>query len=134
MNGNPSAGSTGMKLQWWVVLGCGVEIWSKLSHTVHGDQHPWPCAKGRDRIHYRTVSISGMMMTLFIVLQNMYPLLPFYSVGLMVSTCLVHVFIEEDERLDMDRKLHSVERKAELERKMNEKARQEKILIIKKVL
>ena len=52
MNGNPSAGSTGMKLQWWVVLGCGVEIWSKLSHTVHGDQHPWPCAKGRDRIHF----------------------------------------------------------------------------------
>ena len=52
MNGNPSAGSIGMKLQWWVVLGCGVEIWSKLSHIAHGDQHPWPCAKGRDRIHF----------------------------------------------------------------------------------
>ncbi|MCR5301971.1 MAG: diguanylate cyclase [Lachnospiraceae bacterium] len=83
-------------------------------------------SSGKDAIHYRAVSISGVTMAVLIMLQTMYPLLPFYAIGLIISISLIHVFVEEDERMEMNTKLNVVTRKAELERKMTEKARYEK--------
>lgn len=81
---------------------------------------------GKDRIHYRTVAVSGFTMGSFILLQTLFPLLPFYSIGCILSTSLIHVFVEEDEKQDMLLKLSRVERKAKLERKKTERTRKEK--------
>lgn len=72
---------------------------------------------GKDKIQYLTVSVSGAVMSVFIVLQTMYPWLPYYAVGLLVSTCLIHVFVEEDKKKDKDLRLQNVEKKAELAQK-----------------
>ncbi|MBR2530004.1 MAG: diguanylate cyclase [Lachnospiraceae bacterium] len=76
-------------------------------------------SEGKDRIHYATIATSGVGMAFFIVLQTLYPLLPFYAVGCLVSTCLIHVFVEGDERQEMDERLHMVEKKAKSEEMKN---------------
>ncbi len=76
-------------------------------------------SEGKDRIHYATIATSGAGMAFFIVLQTLYPLLPFYAVGCLVSTCLIHVFVEGDERQEMDERLHMVENKAKSEEMKN---------------
>ncbi len=76
-------------------------------------------SEGKDRIHYATIAASGFGMAFFIVLQTLYPLLPFYAVGCLVSTCLIHVFVEGDERQEMDERLHMVEKKAKSEEMKN---------------
>ncbi|MCR5501917.1 MAG: diguanylate cyclase [Lachnospiraceae bacterium] len=71
--------------------------------------------EGKDRVHYLIVSASGTVSAIFIVFQTLYPLLPFYAIGLLVSTSLIHVFVEEDEKLEVDRKLRTIEKQAESE-------------------
>ena len=76
-------------------------------------------SEGKDRIHYGTVAASGTGMAVFIILQTLYPLLPFYAVGCLVSTCLIHVFVEGDEKQEMDARLQMVEKKAKTEEMKN---------------
>ncbi len=83
-------------------------------------------AEGNDKIHYVTVSASGFVMAVFIILQTLFPLLPYYAIGLLVSTCLIHVFVEEDEKLEREREFHDIIKKAEREHKKTEKARLER--------
>ena len=53
---------------------------------------------GNLRRRYRTIWVFGIAMTIFIFLQSLYPLLPFYAIGYLLGTCLVHTFILEDEK------------------------------------
>lgn len=53
---------------------------------------------GNVKIHNRTVAFSGFALTLFMFFQNIYTDYPFYTVGCLIATTLIHVFIEEDER------------------------------------
>ena len=52
------------------------------------------------RAHHRTIGFSGVVMSLFILLQSLYPLMPFYSVGCLLATCMIHSFIYKDEMLE----------------------------------
>jgi len=81
---------------------------------------------GKEKVHYVTVGVSGAGMATFIVLQALFPLLPFYAVGLLVSNCLIHVFVEEDRKKDMSLKLDSVTKRADQEREISEMTRLEK--------
>ena len=58
---------------------------------------------GRDRVHYRAVCLSGGAMTVFIVFQTMYPFAPLYTIACMMANCLIHVYVEEDEKNERDR-------------------------------
>lgn len=53
---------------------------------------------GRARNHYRTIAFFGLAMALLVAIQIVYPLLPLYSVGYMLGTCLLHSFVIEDEK------------------------------------
>ena len=77
--------------------------------------------EAKDKRRYMTVSASGAVMAVFIILQTKYPFLPFYAIGTLVSTCLIHVFVEEDEKHDMDIKLQNAEQKAETTLRENQK-------------
>ena len=48
---------------------------------------------GNTSLHHKTICISGIIMTVFIALQSLYPLLPFYAVGCLLASCMVHSFI-----------------------------------------
>ena len=54
--------------------------------------------KSADWRHHMAVGVSGIVMALFIVLQAQYPLLPFYAIGCLLANCLIHTFVELDEK------------------------------------
>jgi len=45
-----------------------------------------------------TICLFGFVMTITIIGQSFFPLFPLYSIGLMIGTCVLHVFIQEDEK------------------------------------
>ena len=55
-------------------------------------------------------------MTALIILQILYPLWPFYAMGYMVGTCLLHSFVMEDEKEEYRRELEEA-----LQREHNQK-------------
>ena len=56
---------------------------------------------GMSRSHYRTISISGIIMSFFITVQMFFPLMPFYSMGCLFGTCLIHTFVYKDVENNM---------------------------------
>ena len=63
-----------------------------------------------EKPHYRANYFSGLVMTAFIILQALEPLLPFYAIGCLIANCIIHTFVEVDEKADHDRELGSVRR------------------------
>lgn len=53
---------------------------------------------GNTRQRHRTIGFFGLNMSIFIVLATLYPLMPFYAIGYVVGTCLLHTFVLEDEK------------------------------------
>ncbi|MCR5271461.1 MAG: GGDEF domain-containing protein [Lachnospiraceae bacterium] len=56
--------------------------------------------EGKTGFRCRAIAISGVVMALFIALQAYEPLLPYYAVGCILSTCIIYTFIVEDEKQD----------------------------------
>ncbi len=69
-------------------------------------------AEGKDRQHHRTIGFTGIVMTVFIILQAKYPLLPFYAAGCLVGTCLVHSFVYRDKILEQASEMGATKRMA----------------------
>ena len=67
---------------------------------------------GKNHLHYLAVGISGVFMTLFIILQAFYPFLPFYAIGCLINACIIHTFVVADERNDHSRELGKAMQKA----------------------
>lgn len=59
-------------------------------------------SEARERAHYMTVGVSGGIMSVFIVVQTFNPFAPFYTIGCLIANCLMHVFVEEDEKRQQD--------------------------------
>ena len=51
------------------------------------------------------ISAFGLVMSAFLVLQTFYPMLPLYSAGYIIGTCLLHTFVLEDYKRSQIRKL-----------------------------
>ncbi len=71
--------------------------------------------EGRQKLYNRAVGLTCVVMGLFMVAQFFSSDYPFYAVGCLIGTCLIHVYVEEDERIDQD-----------IERQQNEETRKEK--------
>ena len=54
---------------------------------------------------HRTVGLFGIAMAALIAIQVFYPLLPFYAMGYLLGTCLLHSFVMEDEKEEYRREL-----------------------------
>ena len=54
--------------------------------------------KGKIKRRHQTIGFFGLAMTIFVVLQAAFPYMPFYSIGYMLSTCILHTFVIEDEK------------------------------------
>ena len=66
----------------------------------------------KDKLHYLATAFSGLVMTVFIVLQNLYPMMPFYAIGLLLAGCVIHTFVVADEKWDWNKELGSVKEMA----------------------
>ncbi len=61
--------------------------------------------EGKARLRNMTIGMFGIAMIALIVFQIYYPLWPFYAMGYMVGTCLLHSFVVEDEKEEYRREL-----------------------------
>lgn len=59
--------------------------------------------QGRERVHYLAICLSGAVMAFFIGMQVFDAFYPYYTIGCFFANCLVHVFVEEDEKKEQDR-------------------------------
>ncbi len=66
----------------------------------------------KDRLHHIAAGLSGIVMTIFIILQTLDPLAPLYAIGCLIATCIIHTFVEMDEKEERDRQLGSIRRMA----------------------
>ncbi len=57
------------------------------------------------RMRYRTIGIFGLAMATFLAFQIAFPLLPLYSVGYMLGSCLLHTFVIGSEKSERQREL-----------------------------
>jgi len=63
-------------------------------------------------VQHRAIGFSGIIMTAFIALQTLYPLLPFYAVGCLLSSCMIHSFVYWNEKMKHDREMGNAKKKA----------------------
>lgn len=75
--------------------------------------------KGSARRRNRAIGLFGLAMTLLVGAQMVDPLLPLYSVGYMLGSCVLHAFVLEDEK---------EERRGELEEALERERRQRREL------
>ena len=64
--------------------------------------------KERQRRHFLAIGLSGLVMALFILLQAQFPMMPFYSIGCLIATTIIHSFVVVDERVESSRQLGAV--------------------------
>ncbi len=67
---------------------------------------------GVRKSHYRTIGFSGIVMAIFIALQMFYPFMPFYAIGCLFSTCLIHTFVGMDLSVEREKKIKLAHQKA----------------------
>ena len=79
-------------------------------------------SKGRNQSakrHHLAIGLFGLSMSILVVIQVTYPLLPLYSIGWLLGTCILHTFVLED--LKEDRRLEveeMIRREEEHEREL----------------
>ena len=61
--------------------------------------------QGTIKHRHMTIGVFGIAMVICIGVQVFYPLLPFYAMGYMLGTCLLHSFVLEDEKEEYRTKL-----------------------------
>ena len=68
-------------------------------------------SEGTIKLRHFTIGMFGIAMMLLIAIQVFYPLMPFYAMGYMLGTCVLHSFVVEDEKEEYRRELEkAVER------------------------
>jgi len=64
--------------------------------------------EGNIKRRHIAIGIFCSFMVIFISLQVFYPLMPFYSIGYMLGTCLLHTFVLENENQARRKQLESI--------------------------
>ena len=68
-------------------------------------------SEGTVKMRHMTIGLFGIAMIVLIAIQVFYPLMPFYAMGYMLGTCVLHSFVMEDEKEEYRRELEkAVER------------------------
>ena len=57
---------------------------------------------GQERVNYTALGLTSSIMFLFHILQIFDPIFPFYAMGLMVGTCVIHSYVEAGERKEKE--------------------------------
>jgi len=65
-------------------------------------------AEGRIKRRNQVVGLFGLIMSLTVAVQVLYPLLPLYAAGLLLGCCMVHTFVVEDRKAEYFKKLEEM--------------------------
>ncbi|MCR4685676.1 MAG: diguanylate cyclase [Lachnospiraceae bacterium] len=57
---------------------------------------------GSKKLHNRAVGMTGIVMAIFIVLQTIDPFMPYYAIGCLIGTCIIHTFVVQDEKREKE--------------------------------
>ena len=71
--------------------------------------------KGTRRRHHFAITIFGLFMTTFIILQVFFPLLPMYSIGFLAGVTALHTFVIRDEFFNQQGKLEFAEKQINID-------------------
>ena len=78
-------------------------------------------SKGSVKMRHLTIGLFGIAMIILIALQVFYPLMPFYAMGYMLGTCLLHSFVMEDEKEEYRQELEeAVKREKQQKQELTE--------------
>lgn len=64
--------------------------------------------KDRSNKPHFAIGLSGLIMAFFIMLQANYPLMPFYTIGCLIATTIIHSFVVVEARVESSRQLGMV--------------------------
>ena len=82
-------------------------------------------SSGKIKRRHQTIGLFGIIMVLLIFIQVFYPLLPFYAMGYMLGTCLLHSFVVEDEKEEYRSKLEKALDREQMQTEMLSESRTE---------
>ena len=57
---------------------------------------------GEEKVRYAAVGFTCLGFEIFLVLQILYPVWPFYAMGLIIGNCVIHSFVEAGERKEKE--------------------------------
>ncbi len=57
---------------------------------------------GQEKTRYTAVGLTCLVLGIFQILQILVPLFPFYAMGLLLGSCVVHSFVDEGERKEKE--------------------------------
>ena len=78
-------------------------------------------SEGTVKLRHLTIGLFGIAMIALIAIQVFYPLMPFYAMGYMLGTCVLHSFVVEDEKEEYRRELEcAVQREQEQKQELTE--------------
>ena len=94
----------------------GIQVLMFLATSIHTLAVAFG-SKDRVRFRHLTICFFGIAMMLLITIQVFYPLWPFYAIGYMLGTCLLHSFVVEDEKEDYRRELEEAAKRDQEQKK-----------------
>lgn len=79
----------------------GAQLLLFLPHSVYSLYYAIKTS-GTDKTHYSTIAVSGAVMALFILLQQLNADAPYYTIGCFITNSLIHAFIEEGRKKEQN--------------------------------
>lgn len=90
-------GQVGRNISFLLQIAFYTLITSYMLYVAHN-------STGQQKIRYKAVAATSVVLGLFLTFQIINALFPFYAVGLMIGICLVHSFVQTDEK--KEKKIH----------------------------
>lgn len=58
-------------------------------------------SKGARKRRHMTIALFGIVMIAAVIAQAFYPLCPIYTLGFLIGTCVIHIFVQEGEKAEI---------------------------------
>ncbi len=59
-------------------------------------------SSGQEKTRYKAVGLTSLVLMVFQIFQIIEAIFPFYAMGLLIGTCVIHSFVEEGERKEKE--------------------------------
>ena len=98
-------------------LALSIQVILFLSTSVYVLKTIKTRAESRAKLHYAAIGAFGIVMSVMVVLQVLFPLLPLYTAGCLLGSCMLHTFIifvmMDDQRLELEETLRREKQQAQ---------------------
>lgn len=60
---------------------------------------------GSRRGRHIAIALFGVVMISAVIFQSFIPLFPFYTIGFLIGTCILHIYVQQDEKDEIQKKI-----------------------------